>query len=203
MLNRSGLDTSRFTAHSTRHASTSAAARKGVSYDTIRLAAGWTRRSSTFANFYDRPIIEDNDFANRKTEARYGRTETAGRARRECFRCFKCVRLDDRQKYYMLLFTSTRPHIIQIELHLSLEFSSTSLLMTTFCCSINSSSFILTALNTTDVIFSINSLEFKAWAIAVVTASPEHTFTRLLCVNHSNLAFRLQLLHKDSNKRKQ
>lgn len=62
MLKRSGLDTDQFSAHSTRHASTSAAARRGVSYDTIRIAAGWTQKSSTFALFYNRPIIEDNVF---------------------------------------------------------------------------------------------------------------------------------------------
>lgn len=47
ILHKSGLDTNQFTAHSTRHASTSAAARKGVSYETIRLAAGWTEKSAT------------------------------------------------------------------------------------------------------------------------------------------------------------
>lgn len=64
MLKKSGLNTDQFTAHSTRHASTSAAARKGVSYDDIRLAAGWTKKSSTFANFYNRPVINVTDFAS-------------------------------------------------------------------------------------------------------------------------------------------
>lgn len=64
ILENSGLDTSRFTAHSTRHASTSAAARKGVSFDTIRLAAGWTEKSSVFAKHYNRPLIQkDTNFA--------------------------------------------------------------------------------------------------------------------------------------------
>lgn len=63
LLTKSGIDTSHFTAHSTRHASTSAAARKGISYDTIRLAAGWSEKSKTFANFYQRPLIPNKDFA--------------------------------------------------------------------------------------------------------------------------------------------
>lgn len=63
VLKNSGLDTSIFTAHSTRHASTSAAARKGVNMDVIRLAAGWTDKSKTFANFYQRPLIRKSNFA--------------------------------------------------------------------------------------------------------------------------------------------
>lgn len=63
VLKNSGLDTSIFTAHSTRHASTSAAARQGVSMDVIRLAAGWTSRSKTFANFYQRPLVKNSNFA--------------------------------------------------------------------------------------------------------------------------------------------
>ncbi|KAJ8910995.1 hypothetical protein NQ315_005616 [Exocentrus adspersus] len=63
ILKRSGLDTTKFTAHSTRHASTSAAARKDVPYDTIRLAAGWTKKSSAFATFYNRPVLPENSFA--------------------------------------------------------------------------------------------------------------------------------------------
>nr|WP_252153736.1 site-specific integrase [Rickettsia endosymbiont of Ceutorhynchus assimilis] len=63
VLKNSGLDTSIFTAHSTRHAATSAAARKGVSMDVIRLAAGWTEKSKTFANFYQRPLIRKSSFA--------------------------------------------------------------------------------------------------------------------------------------------
>lgn len=64
MLKLSGVDTGQFKAHSTRHASTSAASRGGVSFDCIRLAAGWTRNSQTFANFYNRPIVCNKEFAN-------------------------------------------------------------------------------------------------------------------------------------------
>lgn len=55
MLCSSGLDTTSFTAHSTRHASTSAAARNGVSIDTIRATATWSSSSNCFAKFYNRP----------------------------------------------------------------------------------------------------------------------------------------------------
>lgn len=63
ILAKSGLDTNVFSAHSTRHASTSAAARRGISFDTIRLAAGWTESSRTFATCYNRPLISQTEFA--------------------------------------------------------------------------------------------------------------------------------------------
>nr|CAI5838801.1 unnamed protein product [Callosobruchus analis] len=31
--------------------------------DVIRLAAGWTDRSKTFANFYQRPLLKKSNFA--------------------------------------------------------------------------------------------------------------------------------------------
>lgn len=61
-LAESGVDVSIFSAHSTRHASTSAAASAGVCIDTIRKTAGWTTSSSTFARFYNRPITDDGVF---------------------------------------------------------------------------------------------------------------------------------------------
>ena len=66
ILFEAGIDTNIFTAHSTRHASTSAAKRSGISLDIIRKTAGWSEQSLTFAKFYDRPIVENNDnaFAN-------------------------------------------------------------------------------------------------------------------------------------------
>lgn len=57
MLAESGVDVTKFSAHSTRHASTSAARASGVSLDAIRKTAGWTATSQTFAKFYNRPII--------------------------------------------------------------------------------------------------------------------------------------------------
>lgn len=63
-LTNSGIDTSKFTSHSTRHASTSKASEAGINIEVIRKAAGWTTNSSTFARFYKRPIVSDpNAFA--------------------------------------------------------------------------------------------------------------------------------------------
>lgn len=65
ILAASGIDTSVFGAHSTRHAATSAAQQAGVSVDVIRRTAGWTEQSAVFANFYKRPIVNhDSTFAN-------------------------------------------------------------------------------------------------------------------------------------------
>ncbi|XP_031340928.1 uncharacterized protein LOC116169038 [Photinus pyralis] len=64
ILSKSGLDTNIFKAQSTRHASTSAAARKGLNFDTIRLAAGWTKNSETFARFYNRVLVNNEQFIN-------------------------------------------------------------------------------------------------------------------------------------------
>lgn len=63
MLSESGIDTATFKAHSTRHASTSAARAAGVSIDAIRKTAGWTSASFTFARYYNRPIVDSGDFA--------------------------------------------------------------------------------------------------------------------------------------------
>uniref|UniRef100_A0A1Y1LFP4 Tyr recombinase domain-containing protein n=1 Tax=Photinus pyralis TaxID=7054 RepID=A0A1Y1LFP4_PHOPY len=58
-----GLDTSKFKPHSTRHASTSTALKRGVPLATILKTAGWSRESNTFRNFYNLPITDDMDFA--------------------------------------------------------------------------------------------------------------------------------------------
>lgn len=63
VLAECGVDVATFSAHSARHAATSAASRAGVSLDVIRKTAGWTPASSTFAKFYNRQIIDDNQFA--------------------------------------------------------------------------------------------------------------------------------------------
>lgn len=62
-LYQSGVDTKIFTAHSTRHSSTSVANRKGINIDLIKSTAGWTSRSNTFATFYNRPVVNHNSFA--------------------------------------------------------------------------------------------------------------------------------------------
>ena len=59
VLENSGVDTNIFAAYSTRHASTSAAKRKGISIDTIKSAAGWSKDSETFAKFYDKPLVKN------------------------------------------------------------------------------------------------------------------------------------------------
>ena len=64
VLTKSGIDTNVFTAHSTRHAATSAAHRRGVNIELIRTRAGWTQSSSVFAKFYNRPLDNRADFAS-------------------------------------------------------------------------------------------------------------------------------------------
>lgn len=59
-LKTAGIDTSLYTSHSTRHASTSAAYRKGVPVEEIRRSAGWTGKSKIFENFYNRPVLDKN-----------------------------------------------------------------------------------------------------------------------------------------------
>lgn len=63
-LEECGINTSIFSAHSTRHASTSQAASKRVSSDIIKRAAGWTGESRVFANFYNRPLLNPEEFSN-------------------------------------------------------------------------------------------------------------------------------------------
>lgn len=64
-LTESGVDTSLFSAHSTRHSSTSSASRLGVSLEVIRKTAGWSESSKVFAKFYNKEVIDDpNQFAN-------------------------------------------------------------------------------------------------------------------------------------------
>ena len=52
---KAGIDTSIFTAHSFRGASTSRALRQGVPIDVIFRQAGW-RTTSTFGRFYNREV---------------------------------------------------------------------------------------------------------------------------------------------------
>ena len=61
-LKTAGIDMSRFTAHSTRSASTRKAIHK-LPLATILKTVGW-RRPSTFATFYKKPICEGNTFQN-------------------------------------------------------------------------------------------------------------------------------------------
>lgn len=61
LLSKAGIDTDKFSAYSTKHASVSTAFRKGIDIDTIRRTAGWTDGSRTFARFYNRPLTEPNN----------------------------------------------------------------------------------------------------------------------------------------------
>lgn len=61
VLNDSGVDISKFSAYSTRHASTSAAKRGGITVDSILKMAGWSKNSQMFAKFYNRPISENKE----------------------------------------------------------------------------------------------------------------------------------------------
>lgn len=65
VLADSGIDISVFGAHSTRHASTSAAHRLGVNLEVVRKAAGWSNSSNVFLKYYNREVNSsvDNDFA--------------------------------------------------------------------------------------------------------------------------------------------
>lgn len=63
VLRKSGIDTSIFSSHSTRHSSTSTAARRGINIDQIRTCAGWSNTSSVFAKFYQRPITDRGEFS--------------------------------------------------------------------------------------------------------------------------------------------
>lgn len=65
VLREAGIDVTIFTAHSTRHASTSAASRSGISIDIIQKSAGWSQNSLCFAKYYNRPIsLESAQFSN-------------------------------------------------------------------------------------------------------------------------------------------
>ncbi len=51
------MNTDIFSAHSARHASNSAAKRLGVNMEVILKTAHWSAES-TFARFYDRPLLD-------------------------------------------------------------------------------------------------------------------------------------------------
>lgn len=62
LLKKAGIDMSKFACHSTRAASTSAAARVEAPLQTILRTAGWTSEM-TFRKFYNKPITRDTTFA--------------------------------------------------------------------------------------------------------------------------------------------
>jgi integrase len=58
VLKASGIDIKSFGSHSTRSASTSSLASKGIPVDFIIKSVGWSN-ASTFAKFYNKPIDTD------------------------------------------------------------------------------------------------------------------------------------------------
>lgn len=62
ILKGAGIDINTFSAHSTRAASTSAAAQREVPLDTIMSAAGWSN-TTTFARFYQKEVVQDSSLA--------------------------------------------------------------------------------------------------------------------------------------------
>lgn len=64
VMAESGIEIEMFGSHSTKHAATSAAFRRGTDIDAIRKTAGWTAKSNVFARFYNRPVIENTSVAN-------------------------------------------------------------------------------------------------------------------------------------------
>lgn len=60
-LGECGVDISIFTAHSTRHASTSKAHKLGINLEIIRKTAGWSGSSQVFGKFYNRKVQIDKD----------------------------------------------------------------------------------------------------------------------------------------------
>ena len=63
VLKSAGINLKMFSCHSTRSASASCAAAKGVPLQTIIDTAGWTNDSS-FRRFYEKPVTRDGCFAN-------------------------------------------------------------------------------------------------------------------------------------------
>ena len=59
MLQKSGIDITTFSTHSTRSASTSKGFDMGIPISEILAAASWTN-AKTFAMFYNKPIVEDS-----------------------------------------------------------------------------------------------------------------------------------------------
>lgn len=62
VLTRSGIDIQIFKSHTTRHASTSAAYRSGISIDVIKNTVGWTKNSEVYTKFYNRPLQNELNF---------------------------------------------------------------------------------------------------------------------------------------------
>lgn len=71
VLSSAGIDTKRFKPPSTRAAAVSAASNASVSLDEIRSTAGWSSES-TFAKFYNKPVVRESQFASSVLETAEG-----------------------------------------------------------------------------------------------------------------------------------
>ena len=71
VLSDAGVDTAKFTAHSTRADSTSAAAKAGVPIGNILESAGWSN-CGTFAKFYHKPVEVPCNFGSVLLQANKG-----------------------------------------------------------------------------------------------------------------------------------
>lgn len=63
-LDLANIDTTKFSGHSFRHASTSKALNIGVPINAIYKTAGWSEKSKVFAKHYNKPILDNNVFSN-------------------------------------------------------------------------------------------------------------------------------------------
>lgn len=61
ILEKSGIDIILYGAHSTRHASTSAAHKAGVNLEVIRKAAGWSESSHVFLKYYNKHVLTSTE----------------------------------------------------------------------------------------------------------------------------------------------
>ena len=62
VLDKSGIDSTQFTAHSTRAAAASKAKQKDIPLDVIMANIGW-RSAETFRKFYDKPVVDNHSMA--------------------------------------------------------------------------------------------------------------------------------------------
>ena len=61
VLDKAGIDTSSYTVHSTRTASTSAVSSANLPIDIIMKAAGWSSENA-FQKFYNKPLVNSQNF---------------------------------------------------------------------------------------------------------------------------------------------
>lgn len=75
IMQESGIDITKYSAHSTRHSATSTASKAGVHIDVIRKAAGWSDKSTVFAKHYNLPLINESSSQETFAQACMNRSE--------------------------------------------------------------------------------------------------------------------------------